>query len=128
MGDPLLTYAEALTGRIARAEAQRAALIAAIESTRTARSLDFADDEHDPDGSLASLDQARDSALLERTEQTLADLAAAQRRLEDGSYGVCEVCGRAIAPERLLARPETRDCITCAERSSRRGRHHRQVR
>lgn len=128
MGDPLLTYAEALTGRIARAEAQQAALIAAIESTRTARSLDFADDEHDPDGSLASLDQARDSALLERTEQTLADLAAAQRRLEDGSYGVCEVCGRAIAPERLLARPETRDCITCAERSSRRGRHHRQVR
>ena len=128
MGDPLLTYAEALTGRIARAEAQQAALIAAIESTRTARSLDFADDEHDPDGSLASLDQARDSALLERTEQTLADLAAAQRRLEAGSYGICEVCGRAIAPERLLARPETRDCIACAERRGRRGRHHRLVR
>lgn len=128
MSDPLLTCAEALSARIAWAEAQREALVAAIESTRAARSLDFADDEHDPDGSLASLDQARDSALLERTEQTLADLAAAQGRLEAGSYGVCEVCGREIAPERLLARPETRDCITCAERRSSRGRHHRLVR
>ena len=122
MSDPLQTYAEALSERIAWAEAQRAALVAAIESTRTARSLDFADDEHDPDGSLASLDQARDSALLGRTEQTLADLAAARQRLDAGTYGVCEVCSRAISPERLLARPETRDCISCAERRGRRGR------
>ena len=128
MGDPLLTYAEALFKRVAWAEAQRAALIAAIESTRAARSLDFADDEHDPDGSLASLDQARDSALLERTEQTLAELVAAQHRLEAGTFGVCEICGQEISPERLLARPETRDCISCAQRRGRRGRHHRQVR
>jgi RNA polymerase-binding transcription factor DksA len=107
-------FAEALAERRAQALAQRDALLAAIEETRLARSLTFADDEHDPDGSLASLDQARDSALLERTRQTLTELAEAQRRLDSGRYGTCEACGRAIDPQRLLARPETRCCVVCA--------------
>ena len=112
-------YAELLAERVAAVEGQRVALQAAIESTRSARSLMFADDEHDPDGSTASLDQARDTALLERAEQTLAALAAAQQRLSSGSYGSCEVCGREIASERLMARPETRDCIDCAAKLGR---------
>lgn len=100
--------------RLAGAEAQRAALRAAIDSTREARSLTFADDEHDPDGSTASLDQVRDTALLQRTEQLLVDLAIAAERLADGCYETCERCGGPIASERLLARPETRVCIGCA--------------
>ena len=112
-------YAELLAERLVAVEGQRVALQAAIESTRSARSLMFADDEHDPDGSTASLDQARDTALLERAEQTLAALAAAQQRLSSGSYGSCEVCGREIASERLMARPETRDCIDCAAKRGR---------
>lgn len=108
--------------RLAGAEAQRAALLAAIESTREARSLTFADDEHDPDGSTASLDQVRDTALLQRTEQLLVDLAIAQERLVEGRYETCERCGGPIAPERLLARPETRICISCATTSSRQPR------
>lgn len=106
--------------RIAAAEAQRAALLAAIESTREARSLTFADDEHDPDGSTASLDQVRDTALLQRTEQLLVDLAIAEERLAAGRYETCERCGGRIASERLLARPETRICIGCAGSRSRR--------
>lgn len=107
----------ALAERVAGAEAQRDALRAAIESTREARSLNYADDEHDPDGSTASLDQVRDTALLERTERLLADLDVAQQRLASGSYETCEVCGGTIASERLLARPETRVCIRCAART-----------
>lgn len=112
-------YADLLAERVTAVEGQRVALLAAIESTRSARSLMFADDEHDPDGSTASLDQARDTALLERAEQTLEALAAAQHRLSEGSYGICEVCGREIASERLIARPETRDCIDCAAKRGR---------
>jgi DnaK suppressor protein len=108
------TYAEALSERVVQAEEQRAALVAAIEETRAARLLMFADDEHDPDGSTASLDQARDVALLEQTERTLSELAEAQRRLASGTYGVCESCGRQIPPARMLARPETRSCVACA--------------
>ncbi|HYI52736.1 MAG TPA: TraR/DksA C4-type zinc finger protein [Microlunatus sp.] len=124
MPDIEVTYADALSDRVARAESQRAALTAAIEETRAARSLMFADDEHDPDGSTASLDQARDVALLEQTERTLSELAEAQRRLASGTYGRCELCGGTIPSERMLARPETRRCVVCAacEEGRRRGR------
>ena len=115
-------WADVLGERTAQARAQRDALRAAIEETREARSLMFADDEHDPDGSTASLDQARDVALLARTEQTLAELAAAGQRLADGTYGQCRNCHRTIGAERLLARPETAVCVSCAAVAGRRRR------
>ena len=37
-------------------------------------------------------------------------------RLENGTYGVCEVCGVAIAPARLEAMPAARFCINHANR------------
>ena len=114
MPDIETTYAAALSERVVQAEEQRAALTAAIEETRAARRLMFADDEHDPDGSTASLDQARDVALLEQTERTLSELAEARQRLASGTYGVCEICGQQISTARMLARPETRSCVVCA--------------
>ena len=108
------TWADQLGERIARTRVQRAALVAAIEDMRVARSLTFADDEHDPEGSTVSLDQARDAALLARTEETLAELVAAEQRLTNGTYGVCQLCHRPIPAERLLARPEARLCVPCA--------------
>ena len=113
-------YADVLSDRMAQAQAQRAALVTAIEEMRVARSLTFADDEHDPEGSTVSLDQARDAALLDRTEQTLTELTAAQQRLASGTYGVCERCGRPIPAERLIARPEARHCVPCSARAARR--------
>ena len=115
MPDIETTYAAPLSERVVQAEEQRAALTAAIEETRAARRLMFADDEHDPDGSTASLDQARDVALLEQTERALSELAEARQRLASGTYGVCEICGQQIPTARMLARPETRSCVVCAE-------------
>ena len=106
--------AAVLAERLTQVRAQRAALVAAIDDSRTTRSLTVADDEHDPEGSTVSLDQARDVALLERTERTLAELVAAQERLAAGDFGSCERCGRVIPPERLRARPEARCCVDCA--------------
>lgn len=111
-------YAELLSERVGRAIEQRAALETAIADMREARSLTSADDEHDPEGSTVSLDQARDVALLERVARTLAELRAAQERLADGTYGVCETCGGPIATERLVARPEARWCLRCAAQAS----------
>ena len=34
--------------------------------------------------------------------------------LDAGRYGVCERCGRPIAPERLAARPTATTCVPCA--------------
>jgi len=76
----------------------------------------FSDDEHDPEGSTASMDQVRDTALLATVRRTLAELEAARERLAEGTYGTCERCGRPIAPARLEARPEARTCVACASR------------
>ncbi len=108
-----LDLAGLLDQRLAQARHQRIDLLAAIDETRTARSLTFTDDEHDPEGSTASLDQARDVALLDRIEQTIVELVAARERLAAGTYGRCERCGEAIPLERLRARPASRRCVGC---------------
>jgi DnaK suppressor protein len=41
-------------------------------------------------------------------------LARALAKLEEGTYGQCDSCGRAIAPGRLEAAPESVLCIDCA--------------
>ena len=120
MTDANPTYADLLAERMAQARVQREALVAAVADMRAARSLTVADDEHDPEGSTVSLDQARDAALLDRIEQTLVELTAAQRRLETGTYGRCESCRREIPRERLLVRPEVRRCVPCSAPAARR--------
>ena len=46
-------------------------------------------------------------AGLERTERALA-------KLDEGTYGRCDVCGEPIAPKRLAAMPDAVTCVTCA--------------
>ena len=41
----------------------------------------------------------------------LAQVADALKRIDDGTYGRCSVCGRAIRPERLKAIPYTTLCL-----------------
>ena len=53
------------------------------------------------------------SALLTE-EQLLAEAEAALARLEGGTFGTCEGCGRAIGKARLDAVPYARHCIRCA--------------
>lgn len=51
----------------------------------------------------------------------LIDLAL--RRIEEKSYGLCEVCGRSIKMERLKAVPWARLCIACKEEEETEGRN-----
>ena len=73
-----------------------------------------ADDEHDPEGATIAFERAQLVAVLRQANADLDELDAAVRRLEDGSYGVCERCGLPIPPARLDARPSARRCISCA--------------
>ena len=51
---------------------------------------------------------------LERSEETLGRAVMdALRRIENGSFGVCEGCGQPIATDRLDALPFTPHCIAC---------------
>ncbi len=54
------------------------------------------------------------SAVVALTREHLAEVDAALARLDAGTYGACERCGRQIATDRLAARPTARQCIDCA--------------
>jgi RNA polymerase-binding transcription factor DksA len=49
-------------------------------------------------------------------ERETAQVQAAMRARERGSYGICQGCSRQIPPERLVARPEATLCVECQRR------------
>ncbi len=52
--------------------------------------------------------RGREKVFLDKIEKAL-------RKIEDGTFGICEECGEEISIKRLEARPETTLCIRCKE-------------
>ena len=69
------------------------------------------DDNHLADMATATYDRELDEGLEEGAQNALAEVEAALQRIDEGSYGVCEVCGEPIGGERLSAIPWARLCI-----------------
>jgi RNA polymerase-binding transcription factor DksA len=67
-------------------------------------------DQHQADLGTETFEREKDLAILESIEAELADVELALRRLDDGTYGTCEACGRPIDEERLEAIPAARLC------------------
>ena len=65
-------------------------------------------DQHPADEGSETFEREKDLAILESLETELAEVEAALRRLDDGTYGIDEVTGERIDPARLEARPEAR--------------------
>jgi DnaK suppressor protein len=51
--------------------------------------------------------------LRERESKYLKKIEYALRKMEEGTYGICENCGKPISFERLKARPVAIYCIEC---------------
>jgi RNA polymerase-binding transcription factor DksA len=68
-------------------------------------------DQHQGDIGTETFEREKDFSLLEQLEAEIGDLDAALRKIDDGTYGMCEICGKQIEPERLEAMPGTRTCI-----------------
>ena len=63
------------------------------------------------DTATATYDRELDQSLEEGAQQTLTAIDDALRKIEEGTYGACEVCGKPIAEGRLAAIPWARLCI-----------------
>jgi DnaK suppressor protein len=96
----------------ARAAALTEDLDGIVESTQLVSN----DDEHDPEGVTIAYERAQTQALLEQADEHLTALDEALERVERGTYGVCESCGREVEQGRLEARPAATTCIACASR------------
>ena len=65
------------------------------------------------DESVADLMAHLDQFDATRDVSELRSLDAAERRMDEGSYGICEDCGAEIGFERLKANPSATRCIAC---------------
>lgn len=72
-----------------------------------------ADDEHDPEGATIAFERSQVATLVQQARHRLTEIDAALGRLEAGTYGTCERCGRPIASARLDVRPTARTCVSC---------------
>jgi DnaK suppressor protein len=76
-------------------------------------------DNHLGDMASEMFDRELEEGLEDGQKETLIEIDAALQRIEDGTYGICENCGKPIAPERLAAIPWTRLCIDDQRRVAR---------
>ena len=51
--------------------------------------------------------------IRDRERKLIAKIREALERIDDGTYGNCEICGGEISEKRLIARPVTTMCIAC---------------
>ncbi|MCG2593558.1 TraR/DksA family transcriptional regulator [Ramlibacter sp. XY19] len=68
---------------------------------------------------------AIDDVALSHATTELAQVSAALRRMDEGSYGACQECGEQIDERRLLALPATPFCTACQADHERPGRGRR---
>jgi DnaK suppressor protein len=63
----------------------------------------------------ASLEADRNFMLRirDRENKLIKKIKKALDRIENGTFGICEICGEDISIERLKARPVTTQCIDC---------------
>lgn len=63
----------------------------------------------------ASAEMERDFLLRikDRERKLILKIKDQIHRIDEGTYGICEICGEPIHEERLRARPETTQCIEC---------------
>jgi len=69
-------------------------------------------------GRLSRMDALQGQAMAQevarRREVELKRIDAALKRIDDGDYGYCIVCGEEIAVRRLELDPTAPTCISCA--------------
>lgn len=94
----LVRHSEAL-----RAEAD------ALAADREAGDTQF--DDESGEGDTLAVERERDLVLSAQAQQTVSEIDHALAKLDDGTYGICEVSGQPIPRERLKAIPWARERV-----------------
>jgi DnaK suppressor protein len=71
-----------------------------------------AGDQHIADHASELVEREVDESLGENAEQIVREIDRALGRIDDGTYGTCERCGKEIAAERLDAVPYATLCLS----------------
>ncbi len=99
-----------------RADLAKAASDMAERLTDSVR--DAGDDS--ADAGTKAFEREHELALTQNAQDLLDQGERALARIDAGTYGVCESCGKPIGKARLLAFPRARLCVECKQREERR--------
>ena len=114
-------FRTALIGEQKELERQLAELEESSFSTpQSDISGEVAFDEEPADSGTATFERERDLSLENNIRDLLEKIDKALKRMDDGTYGICERCGKPIEKARLKALPYVDLCIKDAQARSRR--------
>ena len=85
------------------------------EAEKTVTDMTIGKENFPDPNDRASLESDRNFELRirDRERKLLVKIQEAIKRIDDGVFGKCEVCGGPISEKRLIARPVTTLCIDC---------------
>jgi RNA polymerase-binding transcription factor DksA len=100
---------ELLRDKRAEVEAELAALSAPAED-----SGDISFGKRVGDGTSVAVERITQVAAHDGLQEVLADVNRSETKLDEGSYGKCDQCGKQIPAGRLEVRPWSTRCVDCS--------------
>jgi RNA polymerase-binding transcription factor DksA len=114
-----------LRARLLEEETELRTQLATIEedsfaSTQSDLSGDVGLDDESADAGTATFEREKDLSIEQNVRDLLDKIARALRRMDAGTYGTCDRCGKPIEKARVKALPYVDLCIKDAQAQSRR--------
>jgi DnaK suppressor protein len=92
---------------------------ATFDATQSDMTGEVGLDEDFADAGTATFDRERDLSIRNNIRDLVDQISRAINRIENGTYGECERCGRPIDAARLKALPHALLCMDCKRREER---------
>jgi len=89
-------------------------------TTQSDLSGDVGLDDESADAGTATFEREKDLSIENNVRDLLQKIERALRRMDEGTYGVCDICGKPIEKARIKALPYVDLCIKDAQAQSRR--------
>ena len=127
MPDARLTTKETeeLQARLQQERSELAVQLATLEDTSFAAtqsdlSGDVGLDDESADAGTATFEREKDLSIEQNVRDLLQKIDRALKRIDEGTYGICERCGKPIEKARIKALPYVDLCIKDAREQARR--------
>ncbi len=87
------------------------------EARLSESSSDRSPDPGNAEASSTKLEYAKELSIEQNTLDLLGKVEWALAKIEDGTYGICESCGKSIPMARLDVLPYATLCVDCARKA-----------
>ena len=92
----------------------------AFAATQSDISGDVGVDDESADAGTATFEREKELSIEQNVRDLIQKIDRALKRIDDGTYGICEACGKPIEKARIKALPYVDLCIKDAQARSRR--------